>query len=238
MAEPSTTPPGGGSEPTASRNIGGFADDYSPRGHLGTIDYTEGGVRLGPPRTPLYRNGDEWMPNNWSRDRVYMLQQALYMGGFIGPDDTITPYRFDPVTRSAFRDLLEYANSSAADWESTLAGFVEEPLVRPTDSARKPFVAEVANSADIASKTRDLAREQLGAGAAVDAHMGEIVSGFQQKQIAAQRAAYDATGGTIEAPPSLETFADQKFREIDPVRYDSRKVVEKFDVIAKMLGGQ
>lgn len=106
-------------------------------------------------------------------------------------------------------------------------------------SERAPLTVELSNPDDVKRLMREAAKEALGSGTVDDAKLDDIVKRWHAEQRNAQTAGYNAaeTGGTVTQAPDFETFADQAAREIDPERYDARKMVANFDVIEKMFAG-
>lgn len=210
----------------------------------------EGPVPLGVPATyaptpnykPNYFEGDEWKPASLPPQQVAQLQDQLILGGYLDPKG-IQKGAWDSKTRAAYKSLLEDSNGSGATWDGTLRQRISVGQQYPTategEAPRAPLVARVSNPQDLRSTFRSVAKRTMGRGKIDDAMVDRMVAAYQGLEQGSQQQAYNAgeSGGTITAPPDAETFAEGQLQAADPVRYESRKVVEKFDVIANVLRG-
>lgn len=191
--------------------------------------------------TPNFFEGDDWRPASQPPETIARVQRDLATSGLLKGNYRIGVW--DDSTRGAYRDLLTYANAiGEADDQRALRRYMASGVgdSESDEPERQPLVARVSNPVDIKATVKDTARERLGSGKVDPKLEQQIVSGYQQQQVAAQQQEYNMSGGaggTVVAPPSLEEFAEQQLQKSDPVRYDSRKVVSKFEVIANMLRG-
>lgn len=198
-------------------------------------------------KTGGYVTGDEWLPVNESPATIEDLQRRLYEAGLLPADAEFTPGYFDEPTRKAFKDLLGWSNGKRKDWLTTLEDLRTNPV--PSDekgAAIQPFVAQVSNPDDIKKNIRDSFREMIGSGDVDANELQALVAEFQGEQVASQRSMYDAyqdgsggvgPGGTVTAPPSIETFVEQKAQQSNPTAFSAYKYLDKFSAISDMLGG-
>jgi hypothetical protein len=173
---------------------------------------------------PLYTEGFEYMPSTWGPDDVADLQSALVDAGLITRG---TKYRrgvYDQATQSAFTRLLGYANSRGETWTDALRSYSDSFEV---EAGEQEEALPVTSSADLDAIARAQARELLGSGNLAAKHRGALVGGYQQ----AQRSA------SGELAPDVDVFMEQKLRELEPDRYDARKVVRGLRAAHEFLGG-
>lgn len=231
---------------TPNTRPGGFERDgwwFRPRRSESlTLDELRAGVGDNelPGSRGGYMDGDEWMPVNESTTVIEDLQRRLYQAGLLDGDDDIQPGYFDDATRKAFKLLLERANGRRTDWQSTLEDLQTNPMPADQEAAPPPFVAQTSNPEDIKMNLQDHFRAAIGSGAIKPEDLQAMIAEFQGTQVASQRGQYDAyqgSGGTVEAAPSIEAFADQKAQELDPTAYSAHKYLDKFSAIENMLAG-
>jgi hypothetical protein len=60
----------------------------------------------------------------------------------------------------------------------------------------------------------------------------------QEASYQTQQYANAQSGGTLVQPPSVDTFADQQAKKIDPTGYDAYRVLDKFSVLERELTGR
>ena len=246
MPDPSPIAPGAGAGEEEERAgfIGGFPADYRanrPVRRARRSGWGSGIPSMGAGVAPQYKTGDEWQPSSWNPRRILDIQNRLFGAGLIDPDDTITPGRWDPTTRKAYRALLEYSNGAGLDYESALEDLLSMPFTQEQDEGREraPFQSVVSNPDDLRRAGGDLAQQVLGSSDVDPAAMNKIVSGFQGLEAGAQRQEYDTqeSGGTVTRPPDFETYAGQELRKLNPLKADARKALSAFDFVAHMFRG-
>lgn len=184
-----------------------------------------------------YMEKDVWAPANEPPETVAQLQIMLVNAGLLDPED-FAPGHYDGKTRSAYRELLTFANASGATWDETLSRLSQSPF--PANTAKsKANLVQVSNPDDLRTIFRTAARQTLGYGNIDDADLDRMVAAYQGLERQAQTAPDAAAGDvTVTAAPDPTVFADQQLRTIDPSAYDSRKVVAAADVMARLFRGE
>lgn len=240
-----------GSEPptgttyTSTRVLGGLPEDYvSPPdfSNLSRVaDRAEQGVGIRPGQPARYRDGAQFAYINAGPEMIWRMQQRLFRAGLLTDDDLVSRGVWRGATVDAYEYVLGYANAAGVSDLEALAQFEQTPLPAPSTGgrSRQPLVRQVTNDDDLRAVFRAAAKETLGYGAIPDEHVARLVKAYQQEEIRAQEAAYaaDATGGTVAAPPSLDVFAAERVREIDPVAADANKVVGYVDLLVDLMRG-
>lgn len=192
---------------------------------------------------PRYWTGDEWTtPKGLASEDRAALQLLMKQIGLLAPNARIVLGGWDQTSASAFREVLAWANVNGVPWTTALEQLQQSSAQFPQDfSSQAPLVARVSDPNEIAQGLRDAFRERLGVGDIPEEKIAAMVKAFQGEQVAAQRAEYDAgnaSGGTVVAAPSFETFADMQAKAADPTAYDSRKVVGAADYLSRKLRGE
>lgn len=211
------------------------------------------GRTTGSPDDPPAWDGSANVPVSQLYNRFYVLsdaelrrfQQAAVTAGIVKPENM----RFGAYDDETFRLWNSAVNQSAG----FLAGgkkvdpftaLEQIAALTPPDAGKEPPVppsAVISHPDSIKAGLKEAAVKVLGGTAGLDdKRLDQLVAEFQKAQQRAQLAAGQAQreGGTSVAAPEFAAFAEEQVREVDPLKADSRKVVEKFDVIAKMFRGE
>lgn len=173
----------------------------------------------------------------WDDDRLREFQQNLVTAGILDPRQVRVGVR-DSSTVQSWQMLVDEAAAYYMTGQNrtpfdVLDDFVAEPL----PSQQEPFTASVPNPDDVEQSLSDYMREHTGSGKIDPASVGR----YQAEAVAGQRAQYDAAlageGGAIVEPRSFAAFADEEARRTNPTGYSAHKYLDKFSVVASMLGG-
>lgn len=189
-------------------------------------------------RRPSFKEGDDYKPASQPPEVIATIQQRFVDAGLITGSYRIGMW--DDATRKAYRQVLGYANARGlSDDAEALNQLASMPKVEKDRAPRAPLQVQVSNPADIRAALKETFRSKLGHGDIDDAKVDAMIAAYQGREASAQRQQYQQaeTGGTVVEPPSLETFADVQAQKADPTAYSSHKVLDKFSMIADMLGG-
>jgi hypothetical protein len=190
-----------------------------------------------------YFDTDLLEPYKWSREDRAEVQRILQKIGLYG-DDTVNLGSWGPKDIAVYAELLMNANIEGRTWRDQLQQWTIQPpqdildALKP-EPVQKPTI-QVSNPADIAAGVQDTAAGLLGTGIPT-ADAEAIAPQYQQLEAQSQRAVYrdqdQGGGGTVQAPPSVATFAENKIREQRPLEVDTYSFMNQFNEFLKMLGG-
>lgn len=180
----------------------------------------------------------------WDTDRLRKFQEKAFSAGFYGNAER-DEVRFGDHDEDTFRIWtavvdravgFNAAGQKVDPW-SALERAVE--TAPPRQSTSRPLTVELTNPEDIKAVMREAARDAIGKGTIDEGRLEEIISRWHAQQRQTQTAAYGAagTGGTVIAPESLSTFAEREAMNIDPAAASAHKVLEKFEVLSRMMSG-
>jgi hypothetical protein len=199
-------------------------------------DDTTGMVQIGPG----YYQGAELMFASADPGTVWGLQQQMITAGLIGRSTQFSKGIWDDATANAFGGVLAYANRTGLTWEAALANYVSNPITDSTGGPKGPvFTARLSNPDDIRAAFRRTTKSLLGGVFVDDTQQEAFVNSFQEAEVKAQRAAFNAAtggGGTVVEAPSLEVLADETLKETDPAGYRAARFAGYGRMIQEMIG--
>jgi hypothetical protein len=216
------------------------ADDGSPPVWLGKQDkVTTTGFREAPGLKVVSEdkvvsaNKAATMFYGWSEDEVRKFQEKAFAAGLYGTyDRTKIPWGdHDEDTLTIWKKMV---GRSAGFYEQGQKVTPWEALDKAAELA-PPLDADggattsVANPLDLQRLLRETGREVLGSGNVPGA--SGLVSQYQSQQRVA------GLEGVETAAPSAQTFFENALRNMDPKRYDARKVVSGLRSAFEFLGG-
>lgn len=235
-----TAPPWGSGAQT--HTYLGVPNDYTtpqtPTGMWGIPStFTSGNV------PSLYKTGDQYRQLPTDPTQLALLQHAMIDAGLItsGQAKNIAFGSADPATVSAFEKLLVGANISGEKWQDTLSKRLGAVAANPQPAKQvPPLTVELTSPEDIKKTLQDTAKTLLG-GYMSDAEANAFVSQFQAQQSQAQTAAYNqqynaaagtyGPGGSITAPPTLATAAEDYAKTTEPNKYAGEEFGQKMQVL-------
>lgn len=185
--------------------------------------------------TPRFETGDELKLANQPPETIARIQRRLVNAGLLGKHRAGI---FDDATRSAYRNVLEYANVRGyQDDAMALAELEANPPVTPEDE--RVFSPVVSNPRNIQKRVRALAREVWGTGNVPPGLVDQIVQQIQSGEVAAQQQDFTAqeTGGTVVKAPDADVVIEDELTQADPERADARKVITGLQSVFDMFGG-
>lgn len=186
----------------------------------------------------LYMDGDEWNPASQSPDVIAEIQRRMVGAGLLTGSYRIGVW--DSSTRSAYRELLGYANALGIDDGTALDRYTATGMGQQDATPRAPLTVRLSHPDDIKAALRATFKDRLGQGNIDPAKLDAMVAAYQGNERSFQQQAYNAaeSGGTVTEPPSADTFADIEAKKADPTAYDSRKVVGAADYLSRKLRGE
>lgn len=178
----------------------------------------------------------------WGRDDLEEFQRQAVAAGLIDEDQVRYGVR-DAVTYSIWQGLVDQsADAYSVGVRLAPMDLLGEYMSRPVDRGpeRQPFTAVVSNPDDLEREIREGFKEAIGSGKVPEERLRALVAKMQGMERAAQRAEYDAaeTGGEVVRPPSMETFIEEEAQRENPAAFDAHKFLDRFSVVADMLGGR
>ena len=215
---------------------GRYEDPNDPLVYTGGSPWTS---RANPNRRPAVRRASEVYSDfyRWDSERVRSFQERAWRAGLFGDVDLgdLRLGAHDDDTFRAWASIVDAAGRSyAAGQKRTPDDFLGE-LERsapPIEQQRQTI--RISNPEDLRAVFRQVVIRRLGQGPD-DEVLDRMVANYQaeEQRVGAQL----AEGGVVTEAQSAETFADAMARGIDPLKYDARKVLSAFDLVAKMMAG-
>lgn len=183
---------------------------------------------------PLYFDGDEWIPSNWTSEQIWTLQQALARVGLL--NGTFTRNVWDNTTRNAYKGLLSIANGQGLDADRALQELLntagseegnrytvdENGNVVQASSAETipPLVTRTTDPGALRSTFRKAVIETLGEGWDSE-QINKMVQAYNNVEIFHQTKAYNmevaGEAGNIVTPPDPTSFAEDYITQQDPM---------------------
>lgn len=167
---------------------------------------------------PRYRSGDEFTPARLPPDRIAAAQRALLSAGLIGPKTKFRVGVWDEPTRSAYKNLLEFANTYGYTEDQALEVYAQSPEVNASGitGADLPAV-KLTHRDDVRGVADTVARAVLGRNVPAD-FVDKLVNawhGVERADALAQTTATPDPSGSFaayEGGPSLTEFVESKLR--------------------------
>ena len=187
---------------------------------------------------PRYYSGHEFAPATFGPERIVQLQRALASAGLIGPKTEFRLGVWDATSASAYRRLLEFANTYGYDQGQALEVYAQAPEVNAGglagDGSGMLPRARLSNPTDLAELVDVVAKAKIGR---------RVDDGFVQRFVAAyhraeaEEAAGAASGGTYTAAPDPELLAGQMLEQEAPDAAFRQKAIGVFGELAGILTG-
>lgn len=217
---------------------------------------TAGGFDQQMERGPLYYEGDELLPSQWSPDKVLDLQRQLIAAGLIDPGSRIRLGIMDDETINGYYQLLAQANRYGTNWMGALdrlqsgrglpgGGTMGQDVevdehgnIVGIGGADEQLPTRTTNPADLARVFRGVSIEETGIGFGED-EINRMVQAYNAAEISAQRAAFEAEGTTrnVVSPPSPEAFAEDYAIEEHPEQVEEENFLGAMNDFGALLGG-
>lgn len=213
----------------------GVPDTYrtptSATTYPGGFSAREGGSATGVgeiTRGPLYYEGDELGPAQWSPDRVLDLQRQLIAADLISPGSRLRLGVMDEVTINGYYKLLASANRYGTNWMAALDRMMGESgvpgggaagelmevdefgnLIGTGPDAVEQLPTRTTAPEDLRRIFRAASIESLGQGLP-EGEIEQMIQAYHQVEIQRQRDAYAAEGtsNNVMATPSPEAFME------------------------------
>lgn len=256
--------PGGGSEDDEPRPIGvpkGY--QFIPPPSYGILSVQEGmpgkgmhgptqtpiyGVSQGNPVAAQYFKGYEFTPAGWGPEKIAGLQGRLMQAGLINKGFRLGVW--DPVSRSAFIELLTEANAAGVTWEQAadarMKGIQLDKNGRPVGGGgggggggrgmgRAPLQVRLTDDSDLIKIVNAVASSSVLGRALSDEESRKFVEAFHGMERSEQQAAYGGAG-TVYAAPSPQAAAEDFARESAPVEAGAHDIAGTFSNFLNIIG--
>lgn len=172
---------------------------------------------------------------SWSEKELRDFQEKAYNAGMYGRvDRNRIPWGdHDEDTLSIWKTMVArsagfYENGEkVTPWDAMNRAAEKAPMFEE-DTGR---TVSVSNPEDLIAVLRAGARQHLGSGNLDPAQQQRLVAAFQSAQRGAQ-----AEGSEVGAP-SASVFFENRLRELEPEKYDARKVIGGLRAAHEFLGG-
>lgn len=217
----------------------GVPDDYDTGRRSSTVGQRVPD-RVDVSRRPLYQSGEELAPPRGMRstESIAQLQEYLAQTGLLGPETKFHVGLWDDPTRSAYRNLLEHANTRGLTWQQALVELAATPAQSMNElvgRGRQPLVKRLTNPADLRTAIKRTLTQV--AGEAPDDMVERMIAAYQGQEGAAQERNYalQEFGGTMTDPPSVEGFVEDRARREMPVQTEAVDMVEQMNAMSDWL---
>lgn len=240
----------------------GVPDDYRTptpaSSYPGGFSAREGGSATGVgevSRGPLYYDGDELKPAQWSPDRVLDLQRQLIAADLISPGTRLRLGVMDDATIDAYYRLLASANRFGSNWMGALDRLMGESqaaqggaagqlmevdehgnLVGPGAADQLP--TRTTAPEDLIRVFRQASIEQLGQ-ALPENELDRLVGAYNMMEIERQREAFAAEGtsNNVVSPPSPESFVTETFLRDRPEQVEEENALGAMEDFMGLVRG-
>jgi hypothetical protein len=179
-----------------------------------------------------------------SQESMFQVQQALVHAGLLAK---FSAANFDTDTRTAMSQVLSYANRRGVDWQTALGELAASPLVDITKSSRGPvipaFKASLTNPDDLKATFKQAVYNATGGNFMDDSSYDRMVSTYQQQELDAQRAQYDASirgsaGGTEIKAPNATNFATTDVQQNMGTDVQAKRVDDYANILLQTIGAK
>lgn len=110
-----------GGSTTTSTESGVPTGSVTMEGYIGgpyQVSYQQDWI-YGGAKAPMYHNGDQFLPYDWSVERITQLQATLIDAGFLDPKNVDNGV-WDPTTATAYAKALAWANANGVTFEEAM----------------------------------------------------------------------------------------------------------------------
>jgi hypothetical protein len=108
---------------------------------------------------PLYQEGMQWEPVNWTPDEIWEFQQVLIASGYAS--EGLNAKVWDEKSANAYQAALTAANTNGIPVEEVLRAGIESEELQGGEE-RGPLQISLSDPADLASSGRDVGQRELG----------------------------------------------------------------------------
>lgn len=146
-------------------------------------------------------------------ERIADIQKALARSGLLAKETAYSVWT--PETASAMQKVLVYANQRGLLWQDALDEWAAAGVAAGLDggSSGPKFTPRLSNPDDLKATFRQVAYNRTGGNFMDEAAYDRMVAAYQDAEMKAQRAQFDAAvaggGATVDAP-SAQTFGEQQ----------------------------
>lgn len=172
-------------------------------------------------------------------ESISEIQSALMRSGLV---DSVAKGIWDPGTAGAMQKVLAFANQRGLLWQDALDLWSEAgAAMGGGGGARGPvFTPQLSNPDDLRKVFKQAAFNTLGGNFLDDAAYERMVTGYQDAEMRAQRAQFDAAvggGGTTVDAPSAQTFSEDTIKAENEPLAEAHGIMQYGRVFESLLGG-
>ncbi len=177
-------------------------------------------------------------------ESIAEIQSALMRSGLVGQ---VAKGVWDPGTAGAMQKVLAFANQRGLLWQDALDLWAEAGAASGLGGggggggARGPvFTPQLSNPDDLRKVFKQVAFNTLGGNFLDDAAYERMVTGYQDAEMKAQRAQFDAAvggGGTTVDAPSAQTFSEDTIKAENEPLAEAHGIMQYGKVFESLLGG-
>lgn len=173
---------------------------------------------------PRYKEGAQYDPAGWSRERIAELQMQMVKAGLLTGQFALG--RWDDASSDAYKSVLSYANRAGLRMQEALDAIKANPTPDDAGPKRAPLVVQLSNEADLRTIADKVATDAIGHGF-TPAELAQYILQQHGAERAEQTAAYNATetGGTVTAAPNAQVAATDLARELHPQEFEATGLV-------------
>ncbi len=170
-------------------------------------------------------------------ESVAEIQAALIRGGLVSK---VPKGIFDDATANAMAKVLAYANKRGLVWQDALDEYVAGGVAGGLGGSGggRVFTPQLSNPDDLRKTFKQAAFNTTGGNFLDDAAYDRMVAGYQDAEMKAQRAQFDAagSGATVEDQPTAATFGEDQIKAEDTAGVEAHAFSQYGKVLEGMLG--
>lgn len=171
-------------------------------------------------------------------ETVAQIQGALIRGGLI---DKAPKGIFDDITANAMAKVLAYANKRGLLWQDALDEYVAGGVaggLGGSGRAARVFTPQLSNPDDLRKTFKQVAFNTMGGNFMDDAAYDRMVASYQDAEMKAQRAQFDAagSGGTSVDQPTAQTYGETQVKAENTASTEAKSFADYGKVFENMLG--
>lgn len=177
---------------------------------------------------------------NLAPESIAQIQAGLARAGLLPKKGTAYKI-WDGNTAGAMQKVLAYANQRGLVWQDALeewASAGDESGVNDTGGSGRVFTPQLSNPDDLRATFKQVAYQRTGGNFLDDAAYERMVASYQDAEMKAQRAQFDAAtgGGTVVDQPTAKTFAETTLQQESTADVQANDIAGYGKVLESMMG--
>ena len=186
---------------------------------------------------PRYDPSDLDLFAGLSPEATSQIQSSLLRAGLI-PQAALGLW--DETSATAMSRVLAYANKRGLLWSDALDEYAAHGDAAGVNAGpkRAAFTPRLSNPDDLRKTFKQVAFNSTGGNFLDDGAYERMVASYQDAEMKAQRAQYDAavSGGTTVDAPNAQTFAETQLKETNAADVQANSFAQYGKVFESMLG--